>query len=108
MEDRPLYLTRAGMSDGAGKDKPVPRVSEFYGIVVEMFHNEHGPPHFHAKYAEYKVTIGIGPVRVLQGHLPARAERLVIEWAVLHERELADNWERARDLMPVARIAPLD
>ena len=57
----------------------MPRVSEFFGIVVEMFHNEHGPPHFHAKYAEHKVTIGIGPVRVLQGHLPARAERLVIE-----------------------------
>ena len=28
----------------------MPRISEFYGIVVEMYWSDHNPPHFHAKY----------------------------------------------------------
>ena len=69
----------------------MPRVCEFSGITIEMFHNDHGPPHFHAKYAEHKAVIGIDPIAVLSGRLPPRARRLVIEWAVLHRPELAAN-----------------
>ena len=29
----------------------MPRVSEFYGIVIRMYHDDHLPPHFHAEYA---------------------------------------------------------
>jgi len=25
-------------------------ISMFFGIVITMFYNEHGPPHFHAEY----------------------------------------------------------
>ena len=31
----------------------MPAISTFFGIVVEMFWREHGPPHFHATYAEH-------------------------------------------------------
>jgi len=26
----------------------MPRICEFYGVEICMYHNEHGPPHFHA------------------------------------------------------------
>lgn len=26
----------------------MPTISVFYGIVIEMYWREHGPPHFHA------------------------------------------------------------
>jgi hypothetical protein len=29
----------------------VPRISEFYGIVIEMYFRDHPPPHFHARYS---------------------------------------------------------
>src|SRR5262245_16946893 len=29
----------------------VPEISRFLGITVRMFHDDHGPPHFHAEYA---------------------------------------------------------
>ena len=32
-------------------DAHVPRISEFYGIVIAMYYREHGMPHFHATYA---------------------------------------------------------
>jgi hypothetical protein len=28
----------------------VPRISAFYGIVIEMYFGDHPPPHFHARY----------------------------------------------------------
>jgi hypothetical protein len=29
-------------------------LSEFYGIVVEMYFADHPPPHFHARYSGTK------------------------------------------------------
>jgi hypothetical protein len=37
----------------------VPRISEFYGIVIAMYYREHGVPHFHATYAGETVVISI-------------------------------------------------
>jgi hypothetical protein len=35
----------------------MPIISEFYGIKIMMFWNDHMPPHFHAEYGESKVLI---------------------------------------------------
>jgi hypothetical protein len=85
----------------------MPEISRFLGIVIGMFFNEHGLPHFHAVYGEYKVTVEIesGAVR---GAFPPRALRLVLEWAELHKQELFEDWERARQRQPLERIPPLE
>jgi len=30
----------------------MPCVSEFFGIAIYMYFNDHSPPHFHAEYGE--------------------------------------------------------
>lgn len=45
----------------------MPEISRFLGIVIAMFYNEHNPPHFHARYGEYKVEIASKPYLYLQG-----------------------------------------
>ncbi len=85
----------------------MPRLSEFYGIVVYMYWRDHQPPHFHAIYGEHDATIVIGGLEVLSGYLPTRALRLVLEWAELHGDELAANWQRARNREPLDSIEPL-
>ena len=37
----------------------MPIISRFLGITIMMYFNEHNPPHFHAKYGEYKIIIYI-------------------------------------------------
>jgi phosphomannomutase len=37
----------------------MPEISRFFGIVIAVFYNEHNPPHFHARYGEYKAAIDI-------------------------------------------------
>ena len=72
----------------------MPEISRFLGIIIAMFYNEHNPPHFHARYGEYKVEIAIKTLSVLAGKLPPRAMGLVMEWASRHQDELwlTGNW----------------
>jgi hypothetical protein len=37
----------------------VPEICRFLGIVITMYHREHEPPHFHARYAGHKITVRI-------------------------------------------------
>jgi hypothetical protein len=85
----------------------LPRISEFFGIVIAMYYSEHGVPHFHAVYAGQDASVEIETLDVLAGSLPDRALRLVREWATLHRAELELNWQRARDEQPLQQIAPL-
>jgi len=59
----------------------MPTISAFYGILIQIFWREHGPPHFHALYAEHEALIDIRTLEVMQGGLPKRALALVLEWA---------------------------
>ena len=75
---------------------------------MAMFYNDHEPPHFHAVYGEYRALIGVEPVRLLAGMLPRRAMSLVLEWTGLHQTDLQQNWERAREHRALHQIEPLD
>ena len=85
----------------------MPEISRFYGIVIRMYFEDHFPPHFHAYYAEHEAVVNIQTMAVISGRLPPRASGLVTEWALLHQDELQAAWERARNLEPLGRIAPL-
>jgi Domain of unknown function (DUF4160) len=85
----------------------VPRLASFYGIVIYMYRPDHPPPHFHAQYGEYVAQIELETLCVIAGSLPARALRLVVEWAQLHPQELQANWELAQALEPLVAIEPL-
>lgn len=86
----------------------MPRISEFFGIVISMYYGDHHPPHFHARYGEHEAVVAMGTPMVLHGTLPARGLRLVMEWAALHRTELVSNWENARLGRPLRPIPPLD
>ena len=85
----------------------MPEISRFLGIVIGIFYSEHGIAHFHAVYGEHEVSVEVESGRI-HGQFPARALRLVLEWAELHKGELLENWELARQGLPLKRIAPLE
>ena len=82
-------------------------ISRFLGVVIGMFHREHGPPRFHAMYGEYNITVDI-KTSVVTGQFPKRALRHVLEWYDLHQRELMENWELAQQRRPLNKIPPLE
>ena len=73
-----------------------------------MYYNDHSPPHFHAIYAGQEAMITILGLKLLEGSLPRRAQALVQEWARLHQAELQESWEKAREGLPLDKIEGLD
>jgi len=86
----------------------MPEICKFYGIRIEMFFNDHNPPHFHAKYGEHKAEFEIRTLGILNGWLPPKAQALVIEWASQHRDELLGDWELAREHKQLYDITPLE
>ena len=87
----------------------MPRISQFFGITIAMFYNDHFPPHFHARYSGRRARIQIDPLGVLTGgDLPPRVLGLVIDWASQHQVELLRDWELSRQGVPLEPIAPLE
>ena len=85
----------------------MPQISNFFGIIIRMFFDDHNPPHFHAQYGEHKCCIDIHTLVVIEGYLPARVLGLVIEWATLRKEELLDNWQNVEQKKPLIKITPL-
>lgn len=85
----------------------MPTICMFYGIVIQMFWQDHAPPHFHALYAEHEALIDIRTLEVIRGHLPRRALALVLEWASAHRDELLEDWELCTRLQTPNKIEPL-
>jgi hypothetical protein len=86
----------------------MPEICRFLGIVIAMHYNDHSPPHFHARYGDYKALIAIQTGEVLAGQLPPRVIGLVQEWRELHRSELSEDWRLAQNRKPLNRIDPLE
>jgi len=71
----------------------MPVISRFYGIIIKMYFNEHGIPHFHAIYNEYNGVFTISDLVMIEGDLPSKAQSLVKEWAHKYKNELEKMWE---------------
>lgn len=85
----------------------MPEISRFYGIVITMYFPDHNPPHFHAKYNEFRAVIEITTGKIT-GTMPRHALKLIEEWRTSHKEELFDNWRRMENSKPLNTIKPLE
>jgi len=86
----------------------MPTISRFLGIMISMYYGDHRPAHFHIKYGEHRAKMTIDTLELEAGTVPRRVHALVLEWAALHRAELIENWQRARDGLPLEQIEPLE
>ncbi|MDL5247598.1 DUF4160 domain-containing protein [Leptospira weilii] len=52
--------------------------------------------------------IGIADLKVIEGHLPKVAKKLVLEWMFKNRKALQKNWDRATKRETLVKIKPLD
>jgi Domain of unknown function (DUF4160) len=83
-------------------------ISRFFGIIIAVYFNDHGLPHFHAKYGEFRGVFGIEDLTLLEGYLPKRVISLVLEWAFQHRDELKRDWQLAQEGQVPEKIEPLE
>jgi len=84
----------------------VPEISRFYGIVIQMYWDDHSFPHFHAFASGRKAKVRVDKIEVLQSTLTRRQLTMVCEWAAVHQSELEMNWHRARVHATLEPIEP--
>jgi len=85
----------------------MPEISRFLGIVIFMNFNDHNPPHFHAKYGDFQITVDIGS-GIVEGKFPKRALAHVMEWYEQHREELLENWNSLEKTGAFKKIQPLE
>jgi hypothetical protein len=85
----------------------MPEISRFLGIVISMYYRDHNPPHFHARFGKYKISVEI-ETGVVSGKFPKRALDAVLAWHDLHKKELMRDWELAALKKTLNKIKPLE
>jgi hypothetical protein len=71
----------------------MPTYFSFQGIKIQLFHNDHAPPHFHAVSAEYELVVAIKTLEVMQGKMPNKKRKLVLIWAEVNQDVLLELWD---------------
>jgi len=71
----------------------MPEITRFYGIIIKLFFGDHPPPYFHAVYGEHNALFDIETLEMIEGDLPPRASKLVVEWANEYKDELSKMWK---------------
>jgi len=66
----------------------MPTIAWFYGIAIQMFYNDHNPPHLHARYGRARALVRISDGEIIAGELSSTARRLVREWILARNHEL--------------------
>jgi hypothetical protein len=82
----------------------MPTIAYFYGIAIQMFYNDHGPPHLHARYGEAKAVVRLSDGAIIGGELPPVATRMVRDWTLARRSELEENWRRAQGRLPLEKV----
>lgn len=70
----------------------MPTLAIFDGIKIQVFNDEHPPPHFHVAFAEHRASILIDTLELHKGHMPRQQLRKVRAWAVTRKDALHKAW----------------
>ncbi len=87
----------------------MPVVSQFYGIVVQMFFNEEGKHHerhIHVRYNEQEAVYDLNG-NMLEGQIPYKKKKLVEAWISIHQEELESLWVLIHEQGEFFKIEPL-
>ena len=84
-------------------------ISRFYGIIIQMFGNDHNPPHFHVIFNKYRAIFAIESGELLQGRIPLQPMKIVQAWTYIHKVELLENFRSLRsEIQTFKKIKPLE
>ncbi len=72
----------------------MPTIEIIDGIKINIYSNEHPPPHFHSIYGEYEALIRITDLEIEKGKLPNKQYKKVKKWASKHQSILGDIFKQ--------------
>jgi len=61
----------------------MPIIAIFDGSIIQMFFEDHDPPHVDAVYSGAKALVRIADGKIIRGTLPRRQAKRVKDWVKL-------------------------
>jgi len=81
----------------------MPTIAMFYGMIVQMYSDDHNLPHIHVRNAEFKASYDLDG-KLLAGKLPLKQHNFIVAWIQLNKELLEANWENVKCNVPVIKI----
>jgi hypothetical protein len=75
----------------------VPTVHRLAACKVQIFADDHFPPHFHLVGAGWRCSVEIASLTILAGKAPRRELEEAIEWARANRDLLAARWSELNE-----------
>lgn len=88
----------------------MPTISRFLGLTIHMHFNDHGPPHIHVKErsgGETWFNLDGEIFKVKGKKLGKTKQDAVATWIYMRQKDLRENWRRARADEDLFFIEPL-
>lgn len=84
----------------------MPTIAHIGAIQIRIYYDDHGPPHFHAVSPDFDVKVTIADFSIISGTGKLRGRDLtaIRAWGQMHQDVLYENWQCARDGMPLRDI----
>lgn len=71
-------------------------VNNVDGLKIEIFSNEHAPPHFHIRANGLHAVFSIIDCSLVQGEIGSREQKMVQWWYKRSRKKLIEFWNKTR------------
>lgn len=72
----------------------MPTIVVLGSVKVQIFGDDHAPPHFHIVTPDGEALVELTGLRVLQGKIRSRDAQKALKWARENHGVLKDAWDR--------------
>ena len=86
----------------------MPTISIFFGIIIKIYYREHNPPHIHAFYQGFEAVFSIRKAKKVTGKFPPKADKMVSEWIIDHQKDLLENWNLMQEGKKLFKVPGAD
>lgn len=69
------------------------RIGEFKQIRFYVYAHDHNPPHIHAIFDKYSISISLIDYSVIAGNLPRKNQNIAIKWVKENTDYITDKWK---------------
>ena len=74
-------------------------VAMLFGIIVQIYFNEHNPPHIHAWFSGKSASFYISNGEMMEGAFPKAQARIVKDFILCYQKELMEMWDTKKTFM---------
>ncbi len=71
----------------------MPTLARFANFEIDMYFEDHNPPHVHVVGREFEMLVAIRDGAVLAGAAPARVNRVAMRWIANNRQMLLTRWD---------------